>query len=311
MHRVLVGYDGSSDADRAIALVGSRPWPAGSSIRLLTVAPGALELRYVWHHLAPEDAERLRAQVVAEADAVVAPARERLAASGLRVERLIATDRPARALAEEAGRFEADLLVVGSRGQGTIQTAILGTVSSEVVDIAPCPVLVARHESLRRILLATDGSPAAEVAERYLATSPIAAGIPITVVSVAEILGPWIRPIVPSMLGQVMDSYAEHEAAARRSHRQITTATLERLTSAGMDVEAATVEAGDPAAGILRAADDVAADLIVLGSRGWTGLRRLVLGSVARRVLQGAQASVLVVRAGMGEVTTTEPGHET
>ena len=95
MHRVLVGYDGSSDADRAIALLGSRRWPPGSIIRLLTVAPGAVELRYVWQHLAPEDAERLRAQVVAEAELVVAPARERLATQGLTVERLIATDRPA------------------------------------------------------------------------------------------------------------------------------------------------------------------------------------------------------------------------
>jgi nucleotide-binding universal stress UspA family protein len=53
---------------------------------------------------------------------------------------------------------------------------------------------------------------------------------------------------------------------------------------------------GDPAAEIIDEAIDWRADVVVLGSRGHTGLTRLVLGSVARNVLQGSRSSVLIVR---------------
>ena len=52
---------------------------------------------------------------------------------------------------------------------------------------------------------------------------------------------------------------------------------------------------GDAAAEIIAAAAEVGADLVVIGSRGRTGLASVVLGSVARNVLHGSTASVLVV----------------
>ena len=58
----------------------------------------------------------------------------------------------------------------------------------------------------------------------------------------------------------------------------------------------ATLRVGDAAAEIIEEASSWGADLLVLGSRGLTGLSRLVLGSVARNVLQGSDRSVLVVR---------------
>ena len=67
----------------------------------------------------------------------------------------------------------------------------------------------------------------------------------------------------------------------------------ERIATTG--VRTALVE-GDPAAGILRYARDHGVDLLVLGTHGRTGLRRLVLGSVAERVVRQAPCPVMVVR---------------
>ncbi len=57
---------------------------------------------------------------------------------------------------------------------------------------------------------------------------------------------------------------------------------------------------GIPAEEIIRVAKEESADLIVLGTHGWTGLRHILLGSVAERVLRGAHCPVLVVRSAAG-----------
>jgi nucleotide-binding universal stress UspA family protein len=59
---------------------------------------------------------------------------------------------------------------------------------------------------------------------------------------------------------------------------------------------AAAIDFGKPAEGILALAEDVSADLIVVGTHGRKGLERLVVGSVATEVLRGAHSAVLVAR---------------
>lgn len=92
------------------------------------------------------------------------------------------------------------------------------------------------------------------------------------------------------MYRQAMASNAEQDAAARQARPAIATASVASLTRAGLEVS---VEARseDPAA----EATAFGPDLIIVGSRGQTGLRRLVLRSVARRVMRHAMASALVV----------------
>jgi nucleotide-binding universal stress UspA family protein len=71
--------------------------------------------------------------------------------------------------------------------------------------------------------------------------------------------------------------------------------------SGPIDVQYRLTERDDAASEILRVADAIGADLIVMGTHGRTGLRRLVAGSVASTVLAKAHCSVLALRSGQGE----------
>jgi nucleotide-binding universal stress UspA family protein len=215
--------------------------------------------------------------------------------SGRTLERMILRGHPAKAILAEAREFEADLIVVGSRGHGAVRTALLGSVSADVVDHAPCPVLVARHEAISRILVATDGSAGAEHAEHVLRDWPILAGRPVTVLCVADVGLPVSTGMAPAVDDRVFESYALAVDEARQQARDQAAVVAERLAAVGFDALPETRE-GVPAEEILAVAASRGADLIVVGTRGHTGLARLVLGSVARTVLTHAQASVLVVR---------------
>jgi nucleotide-binding universal stress UspA family protein len=143
-------------------------------------------------------------------------------------------------------------------------------------------------------VFATDDSPSAQAAEAILASWPIFADVQIRVISVAEVVHPWTTGIAPSMYGQVLNAYAAELSESKAEHQRIADGAAARLRESGRLVESE-MRDGDAAAAIVALAQQQAADLIVLGSRGRTGLTRLILGSVARNVLSGSAASVLIV----------------
>jgi nucleotide-binding universal stress UspA family protein len=211
------------------------------------------------------------------------------------VETVILHGRPATMIVEEARDFAADVVMVGSRGHGAIATLILGSVSAEVVDHAPSPVLVAKRPNLSRVVIATDDSPSARAAEDVVAGWPVFGGLPIDVVSVADAVHPWTSGIAPGFQRQARDAYAQELAEASHLAERFAREAALRLRGAGRLAEA-TVRRGDPPAEIIELAEQRGADLVVLGSRGRSAIAEIVLGSVVRNVLAGSDASVLVVR---------------
>jgi nucleotide-binding universal stress UspA family protein len=100
-------------------------------------------------------------------------------------------------------------------------------------------------------------------------------------------------------------------ADERRRAEAQAEAAVRDLVGTGWDARSS-VAAGNPAHEIIRAAADLGCDLIVMGSRGHTGLDRIRLGSVARNVLLHTHASVLIVREQIqwlpSEPAETNPG---
>jgi nucleotide-binding universal stress UspA family protein len=291
--RVLLAYDGSPGADQAVALAAAIAWPAGSLVRVISVTepPPLLTAGLVIGESAGRS-DALAAELVGHHEEQVSRVIRRLPGA----EGAVRHGRAATVLVDEAAAFRPDVMIVGSRGHGPIKSLLLGSVSAELVDHAPCPVLVARRPTITKILLATDGSAASMAAEAIVARWPIAAELPVRVLSVAEIVRAWHTGLDPVTYDSVVTLEAEDAAAGTAAHDRIAEEATARLRAADRQA-VATIRRGDPAHEILDEAAESAADLVVVGSRGHTGLARVFLGSVARNVLHGSSASVLVVHA--------------
>ncbi len=296
--RILLAVDGSVSSDRATELVLSLPLPPGSAIRVVAVQqPFADVLALSWASAADassntdteEEAEsrRLR-EVIARAETALKP-------MGVKIEGFLLRGRPASAIVDEASGMDADVVVLGSRGHGTIATMVLGSTAAEVVDHAPCPVLVARNADLGSVVFADDGSRSARTAEAVFTSWPIWAGRPISVVTVAEVAVPVAAGFTPGLYDQVLESYTRSVDAARQEVQAESSGEAHRLADEGLDAMPVALE-GDPATEIVRFAAERRCGTIVMGTRGHTGLARLLLGSVARNVLLHAPCSVLIVR---------------
>jgi nucleotide-binding universal stress UspA family protein len=192
-------------------------------------------------------------------------------------------------LGEEIG---ADLLVVGSRGHGTLGRLILGSVSEGVVHHATSPVLVLRGGEGAwppgRVVIGDDGSEAAKNAGELAS-------------SLGELFGArcmLVRayPELPEAdrAGRALDPRAVDDALRRAEHNlQERAEELGRLVGRRPRIG---IAAGDAAVAILEEAreGDELRTLIAVGSRGLGLARRLRLGSVSTKVLRAARGPVLV-----------------
>jgi nucleotide-binding universal stress UspA family protein len=89
--------------------------------------------------------------------------------------------------------------------------------------------------------------------------------------------------------------YQEAQAEQRKAHEELTAKMKRDLETGGLAAESR-VLLGDPREALIRMAEEVGADLIVVGSHGRSGLPKLLLGSVASHVVTHAPCSVLVVK---------------
>jgi nucleotide-binding universal stress UspA family protein len=292
--RVLIASDGSPHAQRAVALTAAQAWPSGTHIHVIVVDDGWVRAPEV---LSPTP-------VVLEPDesaghdpaGSAAQAARILKRPGWTVTSDVLMGRAASAIVEEGERFGADVVILGSRGRGPLGSLALGSVSAEVVDHAGRPVLVARDDGpIRRVVLGDDGSDRAARGRRVLAEWPIFADVDVTVSCVAHVPAPLHSAIAPTVLRKALADYQQSLEEARRARDRACEAATAELAAAGRRVTAQPGD-GDPAEVLIDVAHASGADLIVVGSRGQTGLTRLMLGSVARNVLYGAACSVLVVR---------------
>jgi len=142
----------------------------------------------------------------------------------------------------------------------------------------------------KHILVPVDGSPTAQKAVEKAAGLAKAFGSAVTAIYV-------IDPYPFTGLGSDFAyGQAEYLSAASAEAKEATEAARATLTQAGVKVDTSVIEAHAAWRGILETATAIGADLIVMGSHGRRGMEKIVLGSVAQRVLSHAHLPVFIVR---------------
>lgn len=271
------GRDGGRDAlELARVLAGSEPETSAVVVNVLSAAP------------LPVEYALLSAEEASEAEPAFAEAREALA--GIEVEtRAYAGGSPAAILTMLAEREEFDAIVVGSPHRGVVGRVILGSVGRSLLNGAPIDVAVAPagyakapHERLRQIAVGYDGSPESKLAlqrAEALAKRPNAEIELVTVVT-----PPVAAPVM------VPGAYAPESPP---QPDKVINAGIHSVDSS-LAVKSIRRD-GEPAAQLLVACEQ-GADLLVVGSRGYGPLARVLLGSVSREVIRKAPCPVLTVR---------------
>ena len=147
--KVLLAYDGSEFGKAAVEEVATRPWRDGTELKILAVAaskipewiivpnftfPAAHQAEIHEHHkefekLLPEVAERIKSTEYG---------------GKLKVETEVIEGVPKEVIIEEAERWGADLIILGSHGYGNIKRFLLGSVAQAVASHAPCSVEIVR-----------------------------------------------------------------------------------------------------------------------------------------------------------------------
>jgi nucleotide-binding universal stress UspA family protein len=150
---------------------------------------------------------------------------------------------------------------------------------------------------MTHVLIATDGSEQSLKAARYLRSFLDPASL--ERVSVIAVVRPLAAVPFASDFGEEQHAVQEAGNAGGYSFQRAAQEAVERVAEELRDITAnvdTIVRSGAPADQIIRAADDLEADLIVVGGRGKGAVEAIVLGSVAYRVLHHAPCPVLVTR---------------
>lgn len=326
-HRILVPLDGSATAESAVPIAARLAHAAGSTVVLLRVVapplPQALFLVGKEQGIRPADPQQIPKEVEDYLTRVAA----RPEFSGVSVEILLLSGRPAPSILQIAEEHMVDLVIISRHGQSALSRWQLGSVAQHIARQSPVPVLVLREtesttegatsESLLatasrppRVLVTLDGSKVAEAVLDPAADLSVALAHPAPamlhlLLVVEHEFGDVLAEVDDARTAMLMKGAQGYLTRVAKQVEQTRGATVQ-LSS---EVVVTAIESGntavDVAETILRVAqhgeetdggNSAGYDVISMASHGFTGLTHWMLGSVTERVLQGAKVPVLVVR---------------
>jgi len=283
--RILLATDGSEDAALAARAAVDLALGAGAELHVMhawQAVPTTRFEAFVRARLSAEARELLEAQA-----ALLGKAGANVAGAHLR------EGPPVDEVLDLAGEIGADLVVVGSRGRGSVKRLVLGSVSEGVVHHALSPVLVLRGGDEawppKRVVIGDDGSEAASRA------ASLAAGIGGLFGARGLVLRAYPELPESDLEGRILDARMVDDEL-RREERKLEERAARLEANFGVRPRIR-LDVGDPAARLLEAAEEKREGkqtLLAVGSRGLGPLGRARLGSVSTKALRAAKGPVLV-----------------
>jgi nucleotide-binding universal stress UspA family protein len=297
---ILVPLDGSAFAEHALPLAGEIARRAGAILQIVHVHMPVplLSTAFEFPVVEVELETGQRQQEAEYLGSVVARIPQ---ASGVPITTIQLEGGIVPAIQSHVEATSVDLIVLTSHGRGAVGRAWLGSVADGLIRNTRVPILLvrppadisARSSGLRKILIALDGSRLAErILEPALALGE-ALGSEFELILVIE---PLLRPMDPGVLGTVPDT-RDIEARLQREATGYLTRIAGELSGKGHRVAAThVVHAPRVAQALTDHAASSGCDLIALATHGAGGVKRLLVGSVADKVVRTSQHPVLVLR---------------
>jgi nucleotide-binding universal stress UspA family protein len=284
--RLLLATDGSEFSEGAIREAIQLAKRCGSTLSALMV----IESNPEYACIAPQLVEKAEKAARAHLDAITARARQ----EGVVLGSIIREGEDSyNYIAEEAVKNKSTMLIMGRHGRKGLKRLVMGSTTARVIGHAPCSVLVvprAAQVDFKSIVVATDGSKhsaaaasdAIGIAKRNKSKLTVVSVVPSELMTQADIDFAMIQ----------REHLAEKEMNEAEKYAK---AVKDAAKNEGVEVQAFVIS-GKPANVIIETARETKADLIVLGSHGRTGLDKLLMGSVAERVIVLSSCAVLVAK---------------
>lgn len=292
--KLLVPLDGSAFAETALSAATHVARNAGASIILATVREPLTAMVYQeWMTSEGSWEEAYLEEVAAKLGAE----------SGVEMTTVLLSGRVDESLDRHAAEEGVDLIVLATHGRGPLTRSWLGSTADGLVRRSRIPVLLTRpsedgseageaRHTFERVLVPLDGS---ELSERALEPALALGGLDdasFTLLRIVQYPAGLASPYLPDTV--TLNRQLVEEARERAQAYLETTAS--KLREKGVEVATEVQLEPQPGTGIIHFARDHEIDLIAMATHGRGGVSRVLLGSVADKVLRGSHAPLLLVR---------------
>ena len=307
---ILLAVDQSPQSQAAISLLANVQFPTRSKLYLLYVLEPQRwteELKGKHKLHMQTMLSSARSQVSTEAREFLSKAQKTCQKPKLNVTSLVIDGIPGGAILSAIDKYNIDLVIMGTQGKTGLKRFLLGSVSEWVLTEAPCSVLIVRKKPTAKktkrtglnIVIGNDGSLDSQYAIDFTRQLKFPPTSNMTVCHIIEEQYA-LRTELAARLGvtgkaETAKLAAEILKVREHEGKELLKSSASRLNHGGRPIKKV-LTYGHPADQLLTLAQKNKADIVVVGSRGITGLRRVFLGSVSNKVVSHAPCAVLVVR---------------
>ena len=292
--KVVVGVDGSDQSQAALEWASAEAVRRGVSLHIVH----ALGMPLIVSAYGGPERFQPTSEISGQANSVVTSAREKAAElqPSLKIETVTALEEAPLALIRQSHPH--DLIVVGSRGLGSVAALFVGSVSVRVAAQAPCPVVVVPSENgkptrtkLDRVVVGVDDS---KNARRALG---LAVGLAAETEGELVVVNSWEVPFPYDPVAMTSAGYQPQDDVFEKQSEALVAELLADVMDdqrEDVNVEVSVVRTqSNPVSALLEASTE--ADAIVVGSRGRGSVRGLLLGSVSQGILHRSKIPVVVL----------------